>query len=126
MSRDKIEALNIPNEKLIKEDRSIITANNQRTKILESAKVRFCIRKLPEIQFEEKFFILDEMPVDANLGYKFLEKNDVILDLKKRNLRIINLYLDFDNKMNAHITRQIDSYLLDKNLLFHPRRNLTF
>lgn len=51
--------------------RIIQTANNQNEKISSYIQLNFHFEQIPNCEFNTIFYILEEMPVEANIGYEF-------------------------------------------------------
>ncbi|KAF9762015.1 hypothetical protein NGRA_2278 [Nosema granulosis] len=81
----------IPNAKSTMLDNTYITlANGTRTKISEKVLVNLSVQNKVNIESEEEFYIIDDLPHEGLVGQAFLQKHECIISYKGEYSSILN------------------------------------
>lgn len=125
ISKETAYNLRISNLKPLEEPKTMVTANNTQEEISQCIDLEFSIKSLPDIIFQEKFFVVARMPIQANLGYEFLKKHNCLLNIKNKEIKLNNYIVQYDRTQEESIDSEVRQAIHDKNITIKEHNKTT-
>ncbi|KCZ75078.1 hypothetical protein H311_03950, partial [Anncaliia algerae PRA109] len=120
ISSKLVDLIKLKPEKL-REQKTILMANSASEKITEFVSFNLSFKQIPNQEFSIKCLILNNLPIDLNIGYNFMKKHNLIINTKEDTLIINDQVIEYNEySVEDKMEKQINEYVLDKTMLTVP------
>ena len=94
----------------------MITANNETVKVDKYVDLIFAIDQLPNINFKTKFYILENMPCDCNVGLQFLKEHRSSIDIENEGIKTEDHIIEYKDPTEIDLDTLVTEEILIKTL----------
>ena len=111
--QDLVDVLNVSETK---KPFQVKTANGNQQMIDKEVEIKLNLLQIPDTIFVVKAFILPGLPTDINLGLRFFEENQVLVDIPRKELKIGSQIIEIPRKTKEKLPLP-DRLLTEKVML---------